>query len=41
VGHDRAAEAYFSAIYDRAVGLATALTAANDLLAPDPTDDAE
>jgi hypothetical protein len=38
VGHDRAAEAYFTAVYDRAVGLATALAAANGLLEPEPAD---
>ncbi|MPY91620.1 MAG: hypothetical protein GEV08_00745 [Acidimicrobiia bacterium] len=32
VGHDRAAEAYFAAVYDRAVGLAAALAAASGLL---------
>jgi hypothetical protein len=32
VGHDRVAEAYFAAVYDRAVGLAAALAAANGLL---------
>lgn len=41
VGHDRAAEAYFAAVYERAVGLATALAAANGLLQEEPPDDDE
>ena len=41
VGHDRAAEAYFAAVYDRAVGLATALAAANGLLVVDNEDSDE
>lgn len=38
VGHERAADAYFAAVYDRAVGLATALAAANGLLEPEPAE---
>ncbi len=32
VGQDRAAEAYFALVYEKAVGLASALAAANGLL---------
>ena len=34
-GHDQAAEAYFAAVYGRAVGLASALAAAGDLIEPE------
>ncbi|MDH3752353.1 MAG: hypothetical protein OEU32_00670 [Acidimicrobiia bacterium] len=34
-GHDTAADAYFAAVYEKAVGLSIALAAAGDLLASD------
>lgn len=37
-GHHNVAEHYFTAVYDRSVGLASALAAAGDLLEP-PTED--
>ena len=39
VGQDRAAEAVFALVYDKAVGLATALAAANGLLVDEDGDD--
>jgi hypothetical protein len=34
-GHEHASEAYFTAVYGRAVGLASALAAAGDLIEPE------
>lgn len=34
-GHEQAAEAYFTAVYGRAVGLASALAAAAELIEPE------
>lgn len=41
VGQDRVADAYFTAVYDRAVGLASALAAANGLLEDEGGEEAD